>query len=139
MNRKSHYNTKQKSALIEFLKESQGSHVSVNDIHDHLAENGISVGVTTIYRRLGELIEQGVVAKYNIDGESGASFEYIGKESCHEGLCIHCKCEQCGEITHLHCEELKMIGRHLMQDHGFKVDSNRTVIYGLCDTCASSL
>ncbi len=135
MTKRNHYNTRQKTAILKYLEGMPGEHVTVNDIHEHLASEGIGVGVTTIYRRLAELTEEGLVAKYQIDGASGACFEYIGKDHCHEELCIHCKCEQCGELIHLHCDEFKLIGAHLLSDHGFKVDSKRTVIYGLCDDC----
>ena len=45
-------------------------------------------------------------------------------------------CEKCGKLIHLHCEELEGIGEHLLKDHGFTLNSMRTVLYGICEDCA---
>ena len=51
------------------------------------------------------------------------------------GTCFHCKCEKCGKLIHLHCEELQEIQSHLLGEHGFQLDPRRTVLYGLCEGC----
>ena len=58
------YNTQQKTELISFLKSMQGKHVSVNQIVEHLADIDVQIGLTTIYRQLNKLVEQGFVKKY---------------------------------------------------------------------------
>jgi Fur family ferric uptake transcriptional regulator len=35
----------------------------------------------------------------------------------------------------MHCEELNEIGEHLLKEHNFKLNSMRTVFYGMCDEC----
>ena len=50
-----------------------------------------------------------------------------------------CKCEKCGKLTHMHCEELEGIGEHLYEHHGFVLNPLRTVFYGVCEDCAASM
>ena len=46
------YQTKQMAELLAFLKSVPGSHITVNDICDHFKKEGITVGMTTVYRHL---------------------------------------------------------------------------------------
>ncbi len=78
----------------------------------------------------------GLVAKYNVNGTSSACFEYLGaEEHCHKTSCFHCKCEKCGKLIHLHCEDVVKLEQHLMESHGFQMDPCRTVFYGICEDC----
>ena len=77
---KAQYKTKQMAELISYLKKEEGRHVTVSEISDYFTEKGISVGTTTIYRNLEKMVEEGIVAKYTVDGTSSACFEYLGDE-----------------------------------------------------------
>ena len=135
---KAPYKTKQMTEILTFLKSVQGRHVTVNEICDFFREKGISVGTTTIYRHLEKMVKEGLAAKYVIDGSSSACFEYLGaEEHCHKTSCFHCKCEKCGKLIHLHCEDVVKLEQHLMDRHGFRMDPCRTVFYGICEECRS--
>lgn len=139
MTRKGQYHTKQMDELIALLRSVRGRHVTVGEICEHFKSRGITVGTTTVYRHLEKMVREGTVAKYVIDGTSAACFEYIADGGgCREPVCFHCKCEGCGKLIHLECDELVGISRHLKSDHGFVLDPLRTVFYGLCDDCRTS-
>ena len=136
---KAPYKTKQMTEILTFLKSVQGRHVTVNEICDFFREKGISVGTTTIYRHLEKMVKEGLAAKYVVDGSSSACFEYLGaEEHCHKTSCFHCKCEKCGKLIHLHCEDVVKLEQHLMESHGFQMDPCRTVFYGICEDCRKS-
>ena len=137
MNSKSKYNTRQKEILIRYLQSSESAHVSVADVCDYFKKQGEHIGQSTVYRQLERLVDEGVVNKYSFDSTSPACFVYVGAEAhVHEGVCFHARCEKCGKLIHLHCEELEGIGEHLLKDHGFTLNSMRTVLYGICEDCA---
>ena len=54
--RKAQYQTKQMAELLAFLKSVPGSHITVNDICDHFKKEGITVGMTTVYRHLERMV-----------------------------------------------------------------------------------
>lgn len=136
MSKKAQYNTKQMTELLSYLKSKQGIHITVTDVGDYFKSQGIAVGTTTIYRHLERMVKEGTVKKYYIDSNTRACFEYIGDEqSCNKPVCFHCKCENCGKLIHLSCKELDGVLMHLHDDHGFEVDTVRTVFYGLCEDC----
>ena len=135
MSDRNKYNTRQKNDIIECLKAAKGTQMTVSDLNYRLHGQGVNIGMTTIYRHLEKLLEDGVVNKYTADGDRSAYFEYIGKEDCHKPRCFHCKCVKCGKLIHLDCGELSGVVKHLEESHGFTVDPVKTVFYGLCRTC----
>lgn len=139
MAKKAQYKTRQMTELLTFLKSVQGSHVTVRDICGHFQSVGIAVGTTTIYRNLEKMVKEGMVAKYVVEGTSSACFEYIGTlEGCERSVCYHCKCEKCGKLMHLQCNEVGSLRQHLLEYHDFEMNSLRTVFYGICGECKKS-
>ncbi len=125
------YETKQGKLLREYLEGLEGRHVSVQEIAERLP---VKVGVSTIYRQLEKLEEQGLVRKYINDGEP-ACYQYVGDGTpgCHGHL--HLKCSACGRLIHLECEEFDKLAEHLLLEHGFRTDPLRTSICGVCKDC----
>ena len=139
MAKKAQYKTKQMTELLTFLKSVPDSHVTVNDISSYFKDQGIQIGTTTVYRHLERLVSEGVVAKYVVDGTSSACFEYIGEqEHAPAPSCYHCKCEKCGKLIHLHCDEVESLRQHMAEHHDFEMDSLRTVFYGVCSECRNT-
>lgn len=134
---KSKYKTRQRAELIAYLSSMSGEHVTVSDICRHFEKNDRPIGVTTVYRQLDKLVEEGLVNKYTLDSGSSACYEYIGEENtehCNPS-CYHCKCDGCGRLIHLHCGEIEELIEHIGKSHNFLVNPRRTVLYGLCDEC----
>lgn len=130
------YRTKQYEELLAHLEDIRGEHFTVNDLYTCFREGGNPIGVTTLYRHLDRLIEDGVVKRYVSDKGDPACFEYIGSGDCpgHESS-YHCKCENCGRLIHMRCDEIGVLREHMLNEHGFMIDPMRTVIYGLCSEC----
>ncbi len=136
MNTKLKYKTKQRDILLKYLETVPGVHITANDVCEYFKKQGANIGQSTIYRHLEGLVDEGIINKYIIDGNSPACFEYVGANSHICGnVCFHCKCEKCGKLIHLHCDEMEEIQEHLFKAHQFKMDPLRTVFYGLCEEC----
>ena len=134
MNNSGGYKTKQREAILNYMLEHKNSHVTVNKISDYFSEQGTPVGVTTIYRHLEKLLEQGLVRKYTVDSTTCACFQYASQEEeCHEHF--HLKCDKCGKLIHLECSHLDQLIKHVYSGHGFEIDPFRTVFYGRCKEC----
>ena len=139
MAEKSMYKTKQREELLEYLVSVQGEHITVSEIKDYFAARGKTIGIATIYRQLEKMVNEGIVTKYVIDANSPACFEYVADDEDHDKeVCFHCKCEKCGKLIHLHCEELEEMQGHLSDEHEFKLNPMRTVLYGLCGECSKA-
>ena len=131
------YKTRQQELLLAYLEAHKGAHFTAEDVRAHFAAQEVSMGTATIYRHLEKLVAGGSVNKYLIDEHSAACFEYTGHcAQADAGEHFHLKCEQCGSLIHLECDELCQIRAHLLSEHGFVLDPFRTVFYGRCAACA---
>ena len=132
---KKSYSTRHQEELLEYMKSTAGSHVTAGDICMHMRSSGRNIGTATVYRQLEKMVDEGIVNKYIIDEGSSACYEYAGSEHC-EGSCYHLKCESCGRLIHLGCDEIGALNEHIKEYHGFTVNPRRTVFYGLCEECS---
>ncbi|MBP3542657.1 MAG: transcriptional repressor [Lachnospiraceae bacterium] len=128
------YRTRQREAILEFLKRSGSHHVSIEEVLEHLKAEGEKVGRTTIYRYMEKLTEEGTLRKYFIEEGVGACYQYVDSaQGCHEHF--HLKCLKCGKLLHVECDYLNKVGEHIGEHHGFVVDNTKTVLYGVCKDC----
>ena len=99
MSTRSQYKTKQREALFSYFASIPGQHFTVSDVCAYFRAQGCPIGMTTVYRQLDRMVDEGLVNKYIIDANTPACFEYIGEAShCTEETCFHCKCEKCGVL-----------------------------------------
>lgn len=128
------YNTKQRELILECLANSNGRHITAEDILEYLKENDTPVGKSTVYRYLDALTKQNIIRKYSIEDRVGACYQYLGyQEECKEHY--HLKCSCCGKLFHVSCEVMDKINLHILKEHHFKVDNSKTVFYGICKNC----
>ena len=137
MPNRSNYKTKQRDLILSCLKENKSQHITAEGIMDSLKYRGEPVGQTTVYRNLDKLVKEGLVIRYAPHALGvGACYQYVGgTEIC--SPCCHLICTDCGCTTHLECEYLNDLSRHMRDNHNFNLDNNKTVLYGLCNKCAT--
>ena len=134
-NEKSGYKTKQREIILDYLRHAK-SHVTIDDVTNHLKEDGNKVGRTTVYRYMEKLADEGLLRKYFIEEGVGACYQYQGSEAgCSEHF--HLKCTKCGKLFHVDCDFLSEIGVHVFEHHQFRIDNSKTVLYGVCKNCDS--
>lgn len=128
------YATASRKKILEFLKSNSDRTVTVADIDSYLKRNENEVNITTIYRYLDRLEEEGSVIKYVAQKGSKAVYQYVELgHRCEEHL--HLKCVKCGCIVHLECDFMDEISEHILKDHGFALQCRNSILYGTCQKC----
>ena len=137
MERKISYKTRWQDEILKYFREVAQGHVTASDVYEYFRANGHTIGMTTVYRQLDNLVSTGNLNKYTIEVGSPACYEYVNNQETElqQQSCIHCKCEVCGKLIHLHCGEVAMLQEHLSEHHNFVLDPLRTVFYGVCEDC----
>ncbi len=130
---KNTYRTRAQEELLTFLKSTRGQHHTAAEIKEHFARQDNPIGTATIYRQLERFVQKGCVCKYLVGPGECACYAYVEDQRCPSHF--HCKCDICGKLIHLDCEELREIQTHLLDRHGFAWDAGKTVFYGTCDQC----
>lgn len=125
------YKTKQRALVLEYFRNNEGLHLTIDDICQGLKDDGTPVGKTTVYRYVQKLADEGIVTKYSLDNESSC-YQYHGENKTQH---FHLKCTVCMELFHASCEFMESVDGHIFHHHGFKVDSSKTVFYGVCQNC----
>lgn len=124
-------NTKQKERILKFLKENKNKHLTINEIS---AEIGRDIGVTTIYRYINKLIDEGLVSKVALQNKQGFCYQYSDKnDKCVEHY--HLICEDCGELIHFESNKLKEVEEESMKKEKFSINLSKIVLYGKCKEC----
>jgi len=138
MVRPASYNTKQREAIINYIASLADAHVTAAQIAAHFEKESAPIGKATIYRHLDRLTEDGRLRRYVTDGVSGACYQYTqDSNTCDTHL--HLKCEGCGELIHLECKALEGLERHVLDEHAFRVNAIKTVLYGQCGGCLQKI
>lgn len=137
MARSDGYNTRTRQLILDYLINNCQHAVSASNILEHLEAQGASPNPTTVYRYLDKLAGEQRIMKYVADKGERAVFQYVDEgRHCREHL--HLKCVQCGRIYHLDCHFMDEVRAHLMAEHGFTLQCEGSVLYGLCRHCAQN-
>lgn len=130
MGKRKTYSTIQSELLLELLKKNTDRQFSINEIADKV---GDSVGKSTVYRRIREMTNEGVIRRYRENGKS-VVYQYVGENNeCDEHF--HLKCMGCGKVIHLDCKHMEGLAGHIGHEHDFKIDVSQCVLYGKCENC----
>ena len=114
---KMNYNTKSRREVLALF---EGGDVTLTT--DELTKRLDGVPVSTLYRRLAALCDEGLLLRFRADDGS-----YVYR-AAHTGGC------DCA--FHLKCEHGKELLDHIGAHHGFSLDNAKTVLYGRCAACS---
>lgn len=131
------YQTKQKKAILDFLQQNKGAHITIQQISAHLQQENAAVSMPTIYRYMDALVREGAVKKYVLDGNAAACFQYEDETDMPDSS-FHFRCGQCGKLLHFQSRELQQLDSQLKKSASVKIDLEQTVFYGLCGACEHS-
>ena len=133
------YKTAGRQRLLDFLQSNPDRQFPVDELNRELNlirgdEAGHS-SKSSLYRHLSELCDEGSVRKYRSDSQSAYVYQYVGRgDCCHH---FHLKCVSCGTLVHLECTVSEELLAHIRSDHHFRVDSGRSILYGVCENCVA--
>ena len=131
------YNTPAKKTVADFFASNPDKQFSAEQVIENIRARGEKVpGNSTVYRIISAMTEGGELARFRTD-DAGYLFQYIGP-SCDCENHFHMKCVHCGRIYHLECEKSEELVEHMLSDHGFRINSGMSVLYGTCGACAEA-
>ena len=131
MGERGQYQTKQKEEIAEYFRKHPGVCMTAETVFSDL---GAKVGMTTVYRALARLSEEGFLRRYATQSAGDAAMYQLNP--CQENH-LHIRCVDCGKLAHLHCDEVQIFAEHLLDHHGFTLDECQTILYGRCRDCAA--
>ena len=129
------YRTRTGEAVRRLMEQTKGEHLTADDVRRLVSEEGISMGLSTVYRQLDRLVAEGAVQRISGDRVGSCYAKKTAGDSSH----YHLVCHVCGNLSHVDCEKLGEVFSHVMGEHGFAIDPCRTVLYGTCRACQRAM
>jgi Fur family ferric uptake transcriptional regulator len=127
--------TKQGAAVRDAL-HTAGGFRSAQDVYAVLRAEGGSVGLSTVYRHLQSLVDDGVVDVIQTpDGE--ATYRYCGDggDGHHHH---HLVCRQCGRTEEIEGRAVERWAGDVADKHGYSDVDHTVELFGVCPPCTSS-
>jgi Fur family ferric uptake transcriptional regulator len=120
--------TLQREIILDTL-ESMNGHIAVEDVYRRIHPRYPQVNVSTIYRTLELLEQEGLIAHTHF--HDGAAKWHRSEEAHHQ----HLVCERCGAETDLDLGFMEPLARSLREQYGFAANLEHFAIVGVCREC----
>jgi Fur family ferric uptake transcriptional regulator len=122
-------NTWQKTAVLEQLSNT-AEFVSAQELHQKISQSGKKLGLTTVYRALTEMVEQGLADSLSIsDGEM--RYRICTPEHHH-----HLICRVCGKTVEFDMPGFEELALEVANANGFTELSHEIELFGVCAGCS---
>lgn len=135
MEREKTYKTKQKKIILEYLKGNSNKQLSAQEIYHELSKKENKIGLTTVYRNLEKLENEGLIKKYFSSNFDESLFQYLGEIECRNHY--HLKCEKCMKVIHLSDIRTRELKKFFDTKCKFNLDINDVILNGTCEKCSN--
>jgi Fur family ferric uptake transcriptional regulator len=125
--------TRQRAAIVAALDDADGFRTA-QELHDDLKSMGSAVGLTTVYRNLQALAEEGA-----IDVLSSAAGEAIYRRCAADEHHHHLICRSCKRSVEVEAQEIERWAEQLAENHGFTAVTHTAEVFGVCDRCSGAV
>lgn len=121
--------TRQRAALTEIL-EGLPQPATALEIYHILLQAGQNANLSTVYRNLERLAEEGILQKLHMEGQASILYEPVRQRHRHYLICTGCK----SMLPVSHCP-LGDYEKGLEAQTGYQIEGHKLSLYGLCPAC----
>jgi len=120
-----------RQALAELIGAQEG-HFTAADLMFEARRRRVRLGRATVFRTLDLLAEIGALERLDLPS-GGHAYVSCEPEQHHH----HVVCRKCGKSAEVADSGLQSIVGELGRQSGFRIESHRLELYGLCPECAA--
>ena len=115
--------------ILDLFESHAEEHLSAEDVYRILLEEGVEIGVATIYRVLTQFEQAGILQRHHF--ETGKAVYELDKGDHHD----HIVCVKCGEVTEFHNPEIEALQDKIAEENGYRIVDHALYMYGVCGEC----
>jgi Fur family ferric uptake transcriptional regulator len=115
--------TQPRMRILEILEQSDGRHLTAEDIYRNLLAQDGDIGLATVYRVLTQFEAAGLVSKLNFEG--GQSIYELERGKHHD----HMVCVETGKVIEFVDEQIERLQHEIAERHGYDLEDHSLVLY----------
>lgn len=124
--------TPQRRAIVDTIVDSEGKHLTAEEIYDEVRKNCPEIGLATVYRTILLLEEIGVVSKLHLN-DGCSRYELIHGDERHRHH--HLVCNECNGLIEVEDDLLDDLEEIIEKQYGFKIEDHSVKFFGRCKDC----
>ena len=124
--------TRQRSAVTEALAGPEDFRTA-QQLHELLRDQGVGIGLATVYRTLQSLAEDG-----DVDVLRTADGESVYRRCARSGHHHHLVCRRCGRTVEVEGPGVEAWADQVGATHGFSAIEHTVELSGVCATCRAA-
>ncbi|KTC65254.1 ferric uptake regulation protein (plasmid) [Legionella adelaidensis] len=117
--------------ILQILEQAKDHHLSAEDVYKALLDQGVDVGLATVYRVLAQFEEAGLINRLNFEG--GYSVFELSHGHHHD----HLVCIKCGRVEEFVDEIIENRQKLIAEKAHFQMTYHALNIYGVCPRCVA--
>ena len=121
--------TRQREAVLSALEQA-GSFRTAQELHAGLRDSAARVGLTTVYRHLQALADEGAVDVLRT-GDGETAYRLCSSAHHHH----HLVCRACGRTVEIEGPAVERWASALAERHGFRDVEHTVEVFGTCADC----
>lgn len=115
--------TQPRMRILEILEQSDGKHLTAEDIYRLLLAQDEDIGLATVYRVLTQFEAAGLVVKHHFEG--GQSIYELDRGDHHD----HMVCVETGVVVEFVDERIERLQHEIADKHGYEIEDHSLVLY----------
>jgi Fur family ferric uptake transcriptional regulator len=109
--------------ILGILEDSDGKHLTAEDIYRELLAHEDDIGLATVYRVLTQFETAGLVLKHNFEG--GQAVYELDRGKHHD----HMVDLESGKVIEFTSEEIERLQKEIADKHGYVIEEHSLVLY----------
>ena len=112
--------------ILKLFEDSKVRHLSAEDVYRILMNEGLDIGLATVYRVLTQFEQAGILQRHHF--ESGKAVFELNEGSHHD----HLVCMQCGRVEEFYDAEIEKRQVGVATERGFVIREHSLHLYADC-------
>ena len=112
--------------ILDLFQSSEPRHLTAEDVYRTLMNEGMDIGLATVYRVLTQFEQAGLLERHYF--ESGKAVFELNEGGHHD----HLVCMQCGKVEEFFDAEIERRQNQIATERGFAIREHALYIYADC-------
>ncbi len=112
--------------ILKLFESAALRHMSADDIYRLLMQEGVDIGLATVYRVLTQFEQAGLLSRQNF--ETGKAVFELNQGGHHD----HLVCLQCGRVEEFYDADIEKRQTQVARQRGFQLRGHSLALYAEC-------